>query len=64
MGKLPNHDKAIIPQAKIADYLLSLTHRDGLAVFCNRISVVKENKHDFRIGQRYADRKYTDIGVI
>jgi len=29
MGKLPNHDKAIIPQAKIADYLLSLTHRDG-----------------------------------
>jgi len=46
MEKLPNHDKAIIPQAKIADYLLSLTHRDGLAVFCNRISVVKENKHD------------------
>jgi len=29
MEKLPNHDKAIIPQAKIADYLLSLTHRDG-----------------------------------
>lgn len=27
--KLPNHDKAIIPQAKIRDYLLSLTHRDG-----------------------------------
>lgn len=27
--KLPNYEKAIVPQAKITDYLLSLSHQDG-----------------------------------
>ena len=27
--KLPNHERAWIPQAKITEYLLSFTHRDG-----------------------------------
>jgi hypothetical protein len=27
--KLPNYEKATVPKAKITDYLLSLTHRDG-----------------------------------
>jgi hypothetical protein len=27
--KLPNYDQATIPKAKITDYLLSTTHRDG-----------------------------------
>lgn len=27
--KLPNYEKAVIPKAKITDYLLSLGHRDG-----------------------------------
>jgi hypothetical protein len=27
--KLPNYEDAIIPQAKITEYLLSFTHRDG-----------------------------------
>jgi|SRR3954453_13402978 hypothetical protein len=27
--KLPNDDKAIVPDAKITDYLLSENHRDG-----------------------------------
>ncbi len=27
--KLPNYEKAVVPKAKITDYLLSLTHRDG-----------------------------------
>ncbi len=27
--KLPNHEKAVVPKAKITDYLLSLSHRDG-----------------------------------
>jgi|SaaInl8_200m_RNA_FD_contig_21_1818565_length_538_multi_4_in_0_out_0_1 hypothetical protein len=27
--KLPNYEKAIIPKAKITDYLLSLNHPDG-----------------------------------
>ena len=27
--KLPNHQSAIVPKAKITDYLLSLDHRDG-----------------------------------
>lgn len=27
--KIPNCDNAIIPKAKITDYLLSLTHEDG-----------------------------------
>jgi hypothetical protein len=27
--KLPNYEKALVPKAKITDYLLSLTHRDG-----------------------------------
>lgn len=27
--KLPNLTKAIVPQEKLADYLLSFTHRDG-----------------------------------
>lgn len=27
--KLPNYENAIIPQAKIVDYLLSQSHRDG-----------------------------------
>jgi hypothetical protein len=27
--KLPNHEQAIIPRAKITDYLLSLSHPDG-----------------------------------
>ena len=27
--KLPGHDRAVVPRAKITGYLLSLTHRDG-----------------------------------
>lgn len=27
--KLPNYTRAIVPQTKVADYLLSFTHRDG-----------------------------------
>lgn len=27
--KLPNYEKAVVPKAKITDYLLSLSHRDG-----------------------------------
>ena len=27
--KLPNYQKAVVPQKKITEYLLSLTHRDG-----------------------------------
>jgi hypothetical protein len=27
--KLPNYEKAVVPKAKITDYLLSLIHRDG-----------------------------------
>ncbi len=27
--KLPNFEKAVVPKAKITDYLLSLHHRDG-----------------------------------
>lgn len=27
--KLPNYERAVIPQKKITEYLLSLTHRDG-----------------------------------
>lgn len=27
--KLPNCESAVVPEAKITDYLLSLTHRDG-----------------------------------
>jgi len=27
--KLPNYDKAFVPQAKITEYLLSLSHEDG-----------------------------------
>ncbi len=27
--KLPNYERAIVPQKKITEYLLSLTHRDG-----------------------------------
>jgi hypothetical protein len=26
---LPNHDKAVVPQRKVAGYLLSHSHRDG-----------------------------------
>jgi hypothetical protein len=27
--KLPNYERAVVPQAKITDYLLSFAHRDG-----------------------------------
>ncbi len=27
--RLPNYENAVVPQAKITDYLLSPTHRDG-----------------------------------
>ena len=27
--KLPNHQTAVVPKAKITDYLLSVEHRDG-----------------------------------
>lgn len=27
--RLPNYENVVVPEAKIADYLLSLTHRDG-----------------------------------
>jgi len=27
--KLPNHEHASVPRAKVVDYLLSTTHRDG-----------------------------------
>jgi len=27
--KLTNYEKAVVPKAKLTDYLLSLTHRDG-----------------------------------
>lgn len=36
--KLPNYEQASIPKAKITDYLLSVTHRDGRskAIFFTR----------------------------
>lgn len=36
--KLPNVEKAVVPQAKITEYLLSFSHRDGRskAVFFSR----------------------------
>lgn len=27
--KLPNYENAVVPQTKVTEYLLSLTHRDG-----------------------------------
>ncbi|MDB9515317.1 hypothetical protein PN499_29375 [Kamptonema animale CS-326] len=27
--KLPHYERAVVPQKKITEYLLSLTHRDG-----------------------------------
>jgi hypothetical protein len=42
--KLPNHDAAIVPEAKIVDYLLSLTHRvgRGKAIFFMQFGFVVE----------------------
>lgn len=29
LGRVPNHEQAVVPRAKIVSYLLSSTHRDG-----------------------------------
>jgi hypothetical protein len=42
--KLPNYERAEVPRAKVADYLLSETHRDGRhkALFFKRFSFTAE----------------------
>lgn len=44
MTKLPNYEQVVIPEAKIVDYLLSLTHPDGSskAVFFMRFGFMLE----------------------
>ena len=46
--KLPNADEVLVPRAKIADYLLSDTHRDGRhkAVFYRRFGFTRANWHE------------------
>lgn len=43
--KLPNHERAVVPRAKMVDYLLSTTHRDGRhkAVFFNGFGFDADN---------------------
>ena len=42
--KLPNYERAVVTRAKVADYLLSETHRDGRhkAVFFKRFGFAVE----------------------
>jgi hypothetical protein len=42
--KLPNHEHAVVPRAKILDYLLSDSHRDGQhkAAFFKRFGFAAE----------------------
>ena len=43
--KLPNHEQAVVPRAKIVDYLLSDSHRDGRhkAAFFKRFGYAAES---------------------
>ena len=43
--KLPNHQDAVVPERKIRQYLLSLTHRDGRskAAFFTRFGFVPDD---------------------
>ncbi len=52
--KLPNHERAIVPQRKITDYLLSSTHRDGRskAAFFTRFGFSVEAWEEFAAALR------------
>ncbi len=63
--KLPNFENAIIPQAKIAEYLLSPTHRDGRtkAEFFTRFGFSRENWEEMAsaLRQHSAEHEVTKI---
>ena len=65
--KLPNYERAVVPRAKVADYLLSETHRDGQhkALFFKRFGFAVEEWAILAqaLQQHAADQEVTRVEV-